>query len=116
MDLCHLREAASLHEIRRVNMTTIWKPERLRQRSEARKFWRKVYSLGNKPCSIANATACVRELTSNFTKMPSTWKRTVRSLTPRMREISQLVLPCFIHINTVVSRGESPLTRLESGV
>src|SRR5690242_11031837 len=83
---------------------------------EGETFLGKTYSFGNKPCSIANATACVRELTSNFTKMPSTWKRTVRSLTPRMREISQLVLPCFIHINTVVSRGESPLTRLESGV
>jgi len=58
---------------------------------------------------MAMATACVREVTSSLIKMLSTWNRTVRSVTPIIREISQFVFPNLIQLNTVSSRGESPL-------
>lgn len=64
-----------------------------------------------RPCSIAAATACEREVTSSLEKMLARWNLTVRSVTPKIWPTSQFVLPFFIQLRMVTSRGDSSLTQ-----
>src|SRR6185503_13287901 len=49
------------------------------------------YTTFGRPCSMAVATACDREVTSSFEKILSTWNRIVRSDRPMILAISRSV-------------------------